>query len=66
MPLVVKNPPVNAADIADTCSILDQEVPLRRAQQPTPVFLPEKSHGQRNLAGYSPKGHMELDMTEAI
>ena len=22
--------------------------------QPTPVFLPEKSHGQRNLVGYSP------------
>ena len=22
--------------------------------QPTPVFLPGKSHGQRSLAGYSP------------
>ena len=32
--------------------------------QPTPVFLPEKSHGQRNLVGYSPKGHKESDMTE--
>ena len=28
----------------------------------TPVFLPGKSHGQRNLAGYSPWGHR--DMTE--
>ena len=26
----------------------------RRNWQPTQVFLPEKSHGQRNLAGYSP------------
>ena len=25
--------------------------------QPTPVFLPGKSHGQRSLAGYSPWGH---------
>ena len=24
--------------------------------QPTPVFLPGKSHGQRNLVGYSPWG----------
>ena len=23
-------------------------------RQATPVFLPEKSHGQRSLAGYSP------------
>ena len=26
----------------------------RRKWQPTPVFLPGKSHGQRSLAGYSP------------
>ena len=26
----------------------------RRKWQPTPVSLPEKSHGQRSLAGYSP------------
>ena len=30
-----------------------------------PVFLPEESHGQRSLAGYSPRGHKELDTTEA-
>ena len=28
-------------------------------QQPTPVFLLEKSHGQRRLVGYSPRGHKE-------
>ena len=27
--------------------------PWRRAWQPTPVFLPGESHGQRRLAGYS-------------
>ena len=29
---------------------------------PTPVFLPEKSHRQRSLAGYSPWGWKESDM----
>ena len=33
--------------------------------QPTPVFLPEESHGQRGLEGYSPQGCKEQDMTEA-
>ena len=28
----------------------------RREQQPTPVFLPGESHGQRSLVGYSPRG----------
>ena len=35
----------------------------RREWQPTPVFLPEKSHGQRSLVGYSPWGHKESEMT---
>ena len=39
--------------------------PWRRAWQPTPVFLPGESHGQRSLAGYSPWGHTESDTTEA-
>ena len=30
------------------------KIPWRRKWQPTPVFLPGKSHGERNLAGYSP------------
>ena len=32
--------------------------------QPTPIFLPGKSHGQRSLVGYSSQGHKESDMTE--
>ena len=36
----------------------------RKKWQPTPVFLPRESHGQRSLMGYSPWGHEELDMTE--
>ena len=30
-----------------------REIPWRRVWQPTPVFLPGKPHGQRNLAGYT-------------
>ena len=29
------------------------------------IFLPGESHGQRSLAGYSPRGHKESDTTEA-
>ena len=36
----------------------------RRAWQPTPVFLPGASRGQRSLAGCSPQGHTESDTTE--
>ena len=43
-----------------------RKTPWRRKWQPTPVFLPEKSHGQRSLVGYSPWGCKELDMTEHI
>ena len=32
------------------------KMPWRRKWQPTPVFLPGKSHGQKSLAGYSPWG----------
>ena len=40
------------------------KIPWRRAWQPTPVFLPGKFHGQRNLAGCSPWDHKELNTTE--
>ena len=32
--------------------------------QPIPVFLPGKFHGQRSLAGYSPWGRKESNLTE--
>ena len=38
----------------------------RRQWQSTPVHLPEKSHGRRNLVGYSPWGCKESDMTERL
>ena len=42
------------------------KIPWRRAWQPTPMFLPGESHGQRNLMGYSPWGCKESDRTKVI
>ena len=41
------------------------KIPWRKAWQPTPVFWPGESHGQRSLVGYSPQGHAESDVTES-
>ena len=43
---------------------LGWEDPWRRTWQPTLIALPGESHGQRRLAGSSPQGHNELNMTE--
>ena len=40
-----------------------RKIPWRRKWQPTPVFLLGKSHGQKNLVGYSPWGHKESGTT---
>ena len=42
------------------------KIPWRRKWQPTPGFLPGKSHGQRSLAGYSPWGHKESETAEQL
>ena len=39
-------------------------IPWKRVWQPTIVFLPGKSDGQRSLMGYSPQGRKELDTNE--
>ena len=56
----VKNPPANAVERIRSLDLL----PWRREWQPTPIFLPGESHGQRSLVGYSPWGCKESDMTE--
>ena len=43
-----------------------RRISCRRKWQPTPVFFPGQSHGQRSLAGYNPWGHKESDRTEHI
>ena len=45
---------------------LGWEDPLEKKWQPTPVFLPGESHGQRSLVGYSPRGRKESDTTERL
>ena len=49
--LVVKNQPANAGDTRDASLIPGLEDPWRRGWEPTPVFLPGGSHGQRHLVG---------------
>ena len=50
---------------AQSCHVIEK-IPWSRKWQPTPVFLPGKSHGQRSLAGYSPWDHEESDTTEPL
>ena len=65
--LIVKNPPANAGDVRDMDLIPGSgRSPWRRAWQPTPVVSPRESVGQRPLAGYSPGGCKESDMTEQL
>ena len=40
--------------------------PGEREWLPTSVFLPGEFHRQRSLAGYSPPGHKESDITERL
>ena len=61
----VKNPSAPEETQDTQVQSLGWEDPLGEAWQPTPVFLPEKSHGQRSLADYSQLGHKESGMTEA-
>ena len=64
---VVKNLPANAGDAGDSGSMPGSGgFPRRKKWQPTPVFLPEESHGQRNLVGCSPRVHKESGMTEQL
>ena len=55
--LVVKNLPAKAGDEGDMGSIPGLgRSPGEGNWQPTPVFLPGESHGERSLAGCSPSG----------
>ena len=44
----------------------DPLISWRRKWQPTPVFLPGKSQGQRSLVGCNPWGTEELDTTQQL
>ena len=46
------------------CDLTRSMYRRRRKRQPTPVFMPGKSHGLRSLVGYNPRGRKESDTTE--
>ena len=65
--------PVNASGKESACQCTRlgfnpwvEKIPWRRTWQPTSVFLPGESHGQRSLVGYSPWGHRQSDMTSNL
>ena len=60
---VVKNLPAITGDAVLTRI---EKIPWSKKYQPTPVFLPGKFLGQRNLVIYSPWGGKVLDMTEQL
>ena len=60
----VKNPPAMRETQEMQIRSLGWEDPLEEGRQPTPVFLPGKSHDQRILVGYSPWGSKKSDTTE--
>ena len=56
----------SACNVGDRFHPWVGKIPWRWDWQPTPVFLPGKSHGHRSLAGYSPWGCKAFDTTERL
>ena len=63
---MVKDLPTNVGDLRHRFDSWVEKIPWRRKWQATPVFLPGESHGQRNLAGYSPQGCKESGMKSEL
>ena len=62
----VTNPPAIQETQDMQVQSLGREDPLEGQKwQPTLVFLPRESHGQRSLASYGPQGHKQSYTTEA-
>ena len=57
---VVKNLPANAGD-AGSIPAWVGKIPWRRTWQPTPIFLPGTSHGQRSQMGYKSTGSQRVN-----
>ena len=63
MAQTVKNAPATWETLVQS---LGWEAPLEEDMATHSSILPGKSHGQRSLADYSPRGRKELDMTEQL
>ena len=63
---VVKNLPATLETQGPGFNPWVGKIPWRREWQPTPVFLPGKSHGQRSLMDYNPWDHKNLDTIEHL
>ena len=64
---MVKNPPANAGEVKDAGSIPELgKSPGGGHGNPLQYSFLENPHGQRSLAGYSPLGHKEFDVTERL
>ena len=61
---VVKNPPTMQETQMTGFSPWVRNILWMRQWQPTSIFLPGKSHGERSLVGYSPWGRKESDTIE--
>ena len=62
---MVKNLPANAG-VAGLIPESGRSPPWMKKWQPTPVFLPGKSHGWGSLVGYTPWGLKESDTIEQL
>ena len=60
----------NLSAVQETCSTgfspWVRKILWRREWQPTPIILLGEFRGQGSLAGYSPRGLKESDMTGAV
>ena len=56
----------SAYSAEDLSLIWVRKIPWRREWQPTLVFMPGKSHGQKSLAGYSPWSRKQSDTPKRL
>ena len=62
--LAVRNPPANARDAGLIPWV--GKIRWRRKRQPTAVFWPGESHGQRSLVGFGPQSCEESDAAQQL
>ena len=69
MALLLKNPPAMRETWVQSLGWedpLEEEMATPHPLPPATILLPGEFHGQRSLAGYSPCGRKESDVTERL